>query len=54
MHGHFLQDAFKAVNHAPEIHDYLQGLRLHFRQNGVDVGVRPALHKVLIRLKAEF
>ncbi len=47
MHTHYLQSAFQMASHVPHITDYLHGLKLHFRENGLDVTVKPPIKRFL-------
>ncbi len=51
MHNQYLQSAFQAANHLPQFRDYMTGLKLHFRDNGMDITVKP-LVKHFIGVKA--
>ena len=47
MKHDFLQQAFTAANHIPHITDYLHGANLHFRENGMDITVKPPTKRFL-------
>lgn len=47
-----LKHAFDAAQHAPQVNEYLK--LLHFRQNGIDISVKPSLHKTLLKLRVRF
>ncbi len=47
MKSHLLQSAFTAASHIPQITDYFHGMKLHFRENGMDITVKAPTKRFL-------